>query len=138
LQDDTAGGDTNHDGEASRARPGDWKGIAGSGVLNVSESTQVRYATASHSGTLGSNQTWDGNWVHVIGDEVVVPAGVTLSIEPGSIVKFAAGKRLRVQAGGTTSTLAWPRAGTAAPCAGGRNPSGLRRRGPADLLHLPA
>ena len=40
------------------------------------------------SGTLGSNETWSGT-VTVTGD-IIVPSGVTLTIDPGTTVRFSA------------------------------------------------
>lgn len=46
--------------------------------------------TSDVSGTLSSNQTWSG--VKYISGKVVVPSGVTLTIEPGTIVKARSGQ----------------------------------------------
>lgn len=41
------------------------------------------------SGTLSSNTTWNSGNVYHIANKVTVPSGVTLTIEPGAIIKFS-------------------------------------------------
>ncbi len=53
-----------------------------------------------HSGTVG-NEVWGTNLVHVVYGTVTVPAGGTLTIEPGAVVKFMSGAKLVVAEGGT-------------------------------------
>ena len=113
LADDTAGGDANLDGDSSRPQPGDWSGISlvGDGQFNTASGAEFRYLSQTHSGTLLANQAWPGEMTHIITSEVVVPSGVTLNINPGAVVKFAAGAGLTVQSGGTlnaSGTVAQP------------------------------
>jgi hypothetical protein len=107
LQDDTAGGDTNLDGAASRPLPGNWAGVslAGSGALGRNEYTEIRYAQASHTGVLAGDQTWDGSWTHLLSGDVTVPNGVTLTIAPGAVVKISGARGITVQAGGGLSAV---------------------------------
>ncbi len=59
---------------------------------------QAPLSTTTHCGTVSSNETWSsGGNVHVIGCDVMVTSGVTLTIEQGSIVKFELGTSLIVQ-----------------------------------------
>lgn len=90
IGDDTAGGDTNLDGDASRPRPGDWDGaqVDPGGEFNRSEFVDLRYSQATHSGVLAASETWLGSLVHRVVGDVVVPAGTTLTIEAGAIVKL--------------------------------------------------
>ena len=45
-----------------------------------------------HSGIIATSETWASSEVHVLGDKVVVDAGVTLTIEPGTIIKGVEGE----------------------------------------------
>ncbi|HOD80210.1 MAG TPA: right-handed parallel beta-helix repeat-containing protein, partial [Phycisphaerae bacterium] len=103
LADDTAGGDTNWDEDGSAPMPGDWSGVGilGSGQFNTTEHTQLRYLTTTHSGVLPGSQAWGGSTLHHVTANVTVPNGVTLTINPGAIVKFDADCGITVQTGGT-------------------------------------
>jgi hypothetical protein len=102
LADDTVGGDTNLDGNNTLPIPGDWNGITvqGNGTFRSSPYTVLRYVIVTHSGTLSATQAWAGTFTHRVTGLVTVPAGVTLTIDPGSVVKFDPGAGLDVQAGG--------------------------------------
>jgi RHS repeat-associated protein len=102
LLDDSVAGDTNFDGDDSLPRPGDWAGIAltGAGQFATSGHTDLRYLTTTHSGVLTTDQIWVGSLLHHVTGDVVVPAGVTLSINPGATVKLDLGRGLTVQPGG--------------------------------------
>jgi hypothetical protein len=99
FRDDSAGGDTNLDGDKSKPQPGDWAGISLqiAALLNQNEFTEIRYVRTSHSGTLSENETWDGLRIHEINDNLIVPAGATLVINPGAVIKFAPLKGISVQ-----------------------------------------
>ena len=102
LEDDTVGGDTKMDGGATLPVPGDWSGIAvqGSGSFLYNQYTQVRYQVTSFSGTLAASQTWLGTFTYEVPTELTIPSGVTLTIQPGAVVKFGAGSGITVQSGG--------------------------------------
>ena len=103
LADDSAGGDSNLDGDDSRPEPGDWTGIAtlGTGQFLQGSGVEVRYdAALSYGGTLSASQTWPGQRLNLVATPVVVPSGVTLTINPGAVIKFAPGASLTVQTGG--------------------------------------
>jgi hypothetical protein len=56
------------------------------------------------SGTLESDTTWSNDYVYVITNTTIIPDDTTLTIEPGTIVKYALGwwnNGIIVQAGGT-------------------------------------
>ena len=57
-------------------------------LLNLLQTTPAR-ADTSHCGTLSGDETWSnaGN-VHLISCDVIVPAGITLTITNGTIIKF--------------------------------------------------
>ena len=44
-----------------------------------------------HSGFISADETWAADKIHVLKDRVIVKAGVTLTIDPGTIVKGEAG-----------------------------------------------
>jgi hypothetical protein len=111
LADDTAGGDTNEDGNQSVPQPGDWSGITVVGVLNQNSFVQIRYAAETEGGALTQNEEWVGSSVHLVQSTVTVPTGLALTLDAGAVVKFAAGAGLVVQAGGTLNapgTVAQP------------------------------
>ncbi len=45
------------------------------------------YDAATKTGTLAADETWDASRVYFLQGRVVVPSGVTLTIEPGAIIK---------------------------------------------------
>jgi len=48
--------------------------------------------TIYHSGFISENQTWTASSIHVLQNRVIVQPGVTLKIEPGTIIKGEAGQ----------------------------------------------
>jgi predicted outer membrane repeat protein len=106
FADDTAGGDSNLDGGATQPRPGQWGGIsAEGGLVQVSDAVELRYTQATTGGTLAGNESWLGSKVYLVSEDLTVPAGVTLTINPGAIIKFADKRGIVVQAGGTLNAL---------------------------------
>jgi hypothetical protein len=106
LADDAAGGDSNLDGQHSLPHAGDWANIAvQGGQFNANEFTDVRYSQTTLGGALAANQSWLGNTVYVVNSLVVVPAGFTLTINPGAVVKFVASGAINVQSGGILNAL---------------------------------
>ena len=100
LKDDSAGGDSNEDGDNSVPEPGDWNGIINSGEFLANAYTEVRYVLQTHSGLISQSQEWSSAQEHFITGNIIVPSGVTLAIAPGAIIKFDLGLNITVQTGG--------------------------------------
>ncbi len=54
----------------------------------LGEQLEDRRVLATHFGTLTGNETWNADEIHEVTADVIVPATLTLTIEPGAIVKF--------------------------------------------------
>jgi protocatechuate 3,4-dioxygenase beta subunit len=114
LTDDAAGGDTNLDGDGTVPVPGWWGGISreGTGQTLFDGEVEIRYALQSLAGgSLTTDTTWGGTFAYHLGGDLTIPSGVTLTVEPGAVVKLGPKKGITVQAGGTLvahGTLARP------------------------------
>ncbi|MBR4371765.1 MAG: DUF5123 domain-containing protein, partial [Victivallales bacterium] len=92
ITDDTAGGDTEANGEAAILCYNFYK-ITGNGSKTLTD-CDIRY-----SDKVSANTTWkSGDIVHVMGP-LSVPAGVTLTIQKGVIIKFVTGAELKADGG---------------------------------------
>jgi len=65
--------------EANQGQP--WEGLLGSGRINA-----YKAVNALKSGTISCNETWS-DYIYIFGN-VTVNDGVTLTIDPGTIIKF--------------------------------------------------
>ena len=55
---------------------------------------------AVHDGVISEDATWNADKVHVVSHDLTIADGVTLTIEPRTVVKFVEGKMLTIDAGG--------------------------------------
>jgi RHS repeat-associated protein len=75
--------------------------LVGSATKNVLVNNSVVW----HSGTVTTSQTWSSNSVHAIDANLIIPSGVTVTIQPGAIVKVVPGVGITVQSGGILNAL---------------------------------
>lgn len=110
--DDTVGGDSNLDGVESRPMPGAWRlALKADSTLEQNAHTVLKFHSQTFGGTLAGSQIWSGDSLREITETVVVPAGATLRIEAGAILKFAPDCGLDISSGGiliVAGTLAQP------------------------------
>jgi len=113
FDDGSVGGDSDFTGGQSLATPGQWNGISvqGSGQFNINSYTDIWYGEFAESGTLMASMAWLGSQLYEVTGIVVVPSGMTLTIQPGAIVKFSGNGGITVQPGGhliAQGTIAQP------------------------------
>jgi hypothetical protein len=65
----------------------------------ISKEVIINNSVVYHSGRILSNETWAPDKVHIVEKTVIVSSGVTLTILPGTIVKFAPGTTIIVETG---------------------------------------
>ncbi|MGB7985008.1 MAG: Ig-like domain repeat protein, partial [Terracidiphilus sp.] len=101
FNDSSVGGDTDFSNGQSVPSPGEWNGISvqSGGVFNSNANTEILYVSSSQAGTLPTSETWMSNQLYVVTGNLIVPSGATLTLQPGTIVKFDAGAGITVQAG---------------------------------------
>lgn len=107
LFDDTAGGDTNLDGDDSHPLPGQWRGfdVAAGGTLDLNEYVDVRYSWLEHHGVISADATWSAMYLHHVTGEVTIPNAVSLTVEPGAVIKFEEGAGITTEVGGAISAV---------------------------------
>ena len=97
--DDTVGGDALFDGAETTPVANDYEIT---GTITDDETTEYRYtAPLVLSGTISSNTRWRGWKLYHVTGNLTIASGVTLTIEPGAVVKFDAGRSLTVAGGAT-------------------------------------
>ena len=97
IADDTAGGDTLADGDATAPAENSWTIL---GLVNDNVATEYRYGTFALCGSIGADVTWRKEKTYVIDGTLTVASGVTLTIPAGTVVKFTDGSSLAVENGG--------------------------------------
>lgn len=63
------------------------------------ESEEWNLALGGEAGRLSQNTIWEGE--HIVTGIVYIPSGVTLTIRPGAVIKFAAGTYIKIEDGAT-------------------------------------
>jgi RHS repeat-associated protein len=76
--------------------------------LQLSKNVVVNNSVQWYSGTLSANTHWTAGNVYAIDSDLIVPSGVTLTIDPGTVVKALAGTQILVQSGGTLAATGNP------------------------------
>ena len=103
IADDSAGGDTMGDGDETQPEIGAY---TITGLILDDETTQYRYgAPVVTSGTISQSTFWRSRNVYRVTGNLTIANGATLTIMPGAIVKFDAGKSLTVSSGGTLNAI---------------------------------
>ncbi len=81
----------------------------GSYSVNLPFTVTTASGTQDVSGVLSSNTTWTNDKTYVVTGNILVPNGVTLTIEPGTVVKFDGFYNIQVEgqliAAGTESNM---------------------------------
>jgi RHS repeat-associated protein len=113
FDDSSVGGNTDFNQGISVPSPGDWSGIVvlGGGTYDSNGNTELRYAQTLLFGTISANMTLTSTQNYEVSGNLIVASGVTLTIQPGTVVKFDIGGGIDVQAGATllaNGTLAQP------------------------------
>ena len=77
----------------------------GNDIKELPRTVVINNSVAWHVGTITSNQEWTANQVQGISGNVIIPSGVTVTIDPGTIVKALPGFQIIVQSGGILNAL---------------------------------
>ena len=72
-----------------------------SGTNAVEACVRNDAGVAVEGGRLAASTVWSNDTVHLVRNWVVVPSGATLTVQPGTVVKFCEGTGIRVMGGGT-------------------------------------
>ena len=94
VNDDTIGGDVLLDGDSAVARMGDY---AITGSITDDDSTEYRYLPPQTlTSSISSNTRLRGYRTYIVSNSVTVASGATLTLQPGTILKFNTGCSLTV------------------------------------------
>lgn len=81
------------------------RNAAGATVAESQRAMMVNNGVEWHPNLLTASDVWRAGRVHVVPRDLTIPAGISLTLEPGTIVKFLPGVRLLVQSGSTLTAL---------------------------------
>ncbi|MBP5621697.1 MAG: hypothetical protein J6X44_06755, partial [Thermoguttaceae bacterium] len=89
AEDDVVIGDTNKDGILSIPKIGAsyFRGAGLDGV-SIDNTVVFKYLVETRFGQIAQDETWISGRVYRITDDLIIAKGVTLTIEPGTILKF--------------------------------------------------
>ena len=105
IADDSIGGDTNLDGFASMPSY-DAYTLGGDGAVRMDSACKLYCKSATlPSGNLTKNTTLSGNLVYKATGNLTIANGVTLTIEPGAVLKFSSGQGITVNSGATLEAI---------------------------------
>ena len=94
VNDDTIGGDTLMDGDSAAPKMGDY---AITGNITDDDSTEYRYMPPQTlQSSISSNTRLRGYRTYIVSNSVTVASGATLTLQPGTILKFNTGCSLTV------------------------------------------
>ena len=94
VNDDTVGGDTLMDGDAEQPNMGDYT-LTGNVIDDYA--TEYRYLPPQTlTSSISSNTKLRGYQTYIVSNSVTVASGVTLTLQPGAVLKFSAGCSLAV------------------------------------------
>lgn len=94
IGDDTIGGDTLMDGDSATPKMGDY---AITGSVTDDDSTEYRYMPPQTlTSSISSNTRLRGYRTYIVSNSVTVASGATLTLQPGTILKFNTGCSLTV------------------------------------------
>ena len=94
VNDDTIGGDTLMDGDSAAPKMGDYT-ITGN--VTDDDSTEYRYMPPQTlTSSISSNTRLRGYRTYIVSNSVTVASGATLTLQPGTILKFNSGCSLTV------------------------------------------
>ncbi len=74
---------------------------SGNVVGQCQQQVTINNTAAWYSGTIATNETWTSAQVNVVSGNVTILSGVTVTVQPGAIVKCADGTGITIQSGGT-------------------------------------
>ena len=72
---------------------------AGDEVGRLTRQLLVNNSVVWHSGPITANETWTADQVHLVEGDVTIASGVTVTVEPGTLVKFVDGTRVTLSNG---------------------------------------